>query len=86
MIPGPPAVAVSGSREVRMALGAMRAKFIPFEVPPLGVGLNTVTIAVPTDALSLALIFALNCVLLMNVVSRSAPFQRTADRDTKSAP
>ena len=44
---GPPAVAVLGERLVRCGKGLLIVKVNPFEVPPPGVGLNTVTVAVP---------------------------------------
>src|SRR3989449_9165664 len=56
------------------------------EVPPPGVGENTVTDAVPAVATSLAGIAACNCVPLTNVVVRAPPFQRTTDPLTKFVP
>ena len=49
----------------------------PFEVPPPGVGLKTVTVAVPADAMSVAWIVAVRDVPEMKVVVRLAPFHRT---------
>src|SRR5216117_4579877 len=56
------------------------------EVPPPGVGENTVTDAVPAVATSLAGIAACNWVPLTNVVLRAPPFQRTTDPLTKFVP
>src|SRR5207245_11536223 len=56
------------------------------EVPPPGVGENTVTDAVPAVATSLAGIAARNCVPLTNVVVRALLFHRTTDPLTKFVP
>ena len=58
----------------------------PLEVPPPGAGLNTVTVAVPAVATSVAGTDTLNCVLLTNVVDRLAPFHRTVEPDTNPVP
>ncbi len=57
-----------------------------FEVPPPGVGLNTVTWAVPAVAMSAAVIAAVNWVEETKVVVRFDPFQRTTDLATKLLP
>src|SRR5579872_6482997 len=62
------------------------AKVTGFEVPPPGVGLVTVTVAVPTVAISVARIDAVSFELLTNVVARALPFQLTTDVDTKPVP
>src|SRR5262245_23373953 len=49
------------------------------ETPPPGAGVNTVTVAEPGTARSLAPIDACNCVALTKVVGRLAPFQRTTE-------
>ena len=56
------------------------------EVPPPGVGLNTVTLAVPAMAMSEARIEAVSWVEETYVVVRSAPFQRTTELETKFVP
>src|SRR5712691_2003383 len=56
------------------------------EVPPPGAGEKTVTCAVPLTARSVAGIAACSCVLLTNVVGRSAPFHRTTDAATNPLP
>ena len=56
------------------------------EVPPPGVGLNTVTLAVPATAMSEARIEAVSWVEETYVVVRSAPFQRTTEPETKFVP
>jgi hypothetical protein len=56
------------------------------DVPPPGAGVWIVTSAVPTVAWSDAGIEARSCVLLTNVVVRSAPFQRTTEPATKPVP
>src|SRR4030095_14014808 len=57
-----------------------------FEVPPPGLGLNTVTEAVLAVAMSEAKMLAVNCELLTKVVVRSLPFQFTTEPGTKPVP
>jgi len=45
-----------------------------FETPPPGGAFDTVTLAVPAVAISLARIFAVTLVALTNVVARADPF------------
>jgi hypothetical protein len=56
------------------------------EVPPPGVGENTVTWAEPIDTTSAAGIAAVSWPALTYVVGRSAPFQRTTDDEAKLLP
>ena len=56
------------------------------EVPPPGVGVKTVTVAVPATAMSPAEIAALSWEADTSVVGRSEPFQRTTDPYTKPEP
>ena len=49
-------------------------------------GFCTVTEALPAAAISAAVIAAVNCVALTNVVVRFAPFQRTTEPLTKLLP
>ena len=64
--PEPPAVAEEGLRLVVVGtgLGAMIVKLWALEVPPPGVGLKTVTLAVPAEAMSAARIEAVSWVAL----------------------
>ena len=62
---GPPAVAEEGLRLVVVGTGlsgTLIVKVWAFEVPPPGAGLNTVTLAVPAEAISAARIEAVSCV------------------------
>ena len=52
--PAPPAVAELGDRLVVVGTGLLMVKVCAFDVPPPGVGLNTVTLAEPADAMSAA--------------------------------
>jgi hypothetical protein len=72
----PPAVTEVGLRLVIVGTGlvAMIVKESALDVPPPGVGLTTVTLAVPAEAMSAAVVAAVNCVLLTNVVVRLDPF------------
>src|SRR5439155_19367108 len=56
------------------------------EVPPLGSGLTTATLAVPTAAISDAGIAAVSRVAEAYVVGRSAPFHSTFELATKFVP
>ena len=56
------------------------------DVPPPGVGLKTVTEAVPAVAMSLWGTAAVNCVALPNVVVSAAPFHWTTELLTKLVP
>ena len=85
----PPAVAELGEMAVRVGTGLFAAvmlkDFAP-EVPPPGVGLNTVTDAVPTVAISDAGIAAVSWVEETKVVVRSRLFHRTFEVETKPVP
>jgi hypothetical protein len=67
-------------------LTAVIVNVIAAEVPPPGVGVTTVTAAVPPLAMSLAGIWAVSCVALANVVDTGVPFQFTTDAETKLDP
>jgi hypothetical protein len=86
--PAPPAIVLLGESEVRTGTGFPGAivNTSAFDVPPPGAGLNTVTLAVPAAAMSLAGIAAVTCVVLKYVVVRLDPFQRTTDELTKPDP
>ena len=81
-----PAMTVLGARLVMVGDGLLMVKVSALVVPPPGVGLKTVTLAVPALAKSAAGIVALNCVALPKVVVRSAPFHRTLDMLMKFVP
>jgi hypothetical protein len=56
------------------------------DMPPPGEGFRTLTLAVPALAISAAVIAAVSCVLLTNVVVRPDPFHCTLDVLTKFEP
>ena len=60
----PPAVPLVGESELIDGTGLLMVKLNPLDVPPPGVGLKTVTVAVPAVVISLARIDAVSCVLL----------------------
>ena len=66
--------------------GAVTVKIAAFNVPPPGAGLNTVTWALPSDAISEDRITACNCVLLTKVVALALPFHWTTEFETKLLP
>ena len=86
--PASPAVAEFGLRLLMagMGFGAVTVNETPFETPPIGVGLNTVTVAVPGLAISLPGIVAVRLVALTKFVARFAPCQRTTEPETKPLP
>src|SRR6266513_6226545 len=65
--------------------GAMVRLELP-ETPPPGAGLETVTRAAPTTAISEAGMAACNWVLETKVVVRELPFHRTEEVETKLVP
>jgi hypothetical protein len=56
------------------------------DVPPPGAGFVTVTLAVPAVAMSAAVIAAVSCVALANVVVLAAPLNFTTEVDTNPIP
>ena len=56
------------------------------EVPPPGAGFVTVTLNVPAAAMSGAVIAAVTCVALTNVVVLDAPLKFTTEPETKPVP
>ena len=57
-----------------------------FEVPPPGLGFDTVTEAVLTVAMLVAGTVAVNCEAVTKVVARAVPFQLTTELETKAVP
>jgi hypothetical protein len=88
--PAPPARAEDGLRLVTVGTGfgggLTIKKGSEFESPPPGVGLKTVTLAVPAVAMSAARIEAVSRVEETYVVVRSAPFHLTTEPETKFVP
>ena len=83
----PPAAAEAGAIEVSVGPETVLiVKDRVPDVPPPGAGLVTVTVAVPAVAMSAAVIAAVSCVALANVVVLAAPLNFTSDVDTKPVP
>jgi len=85
----PPAVTLVGEIEASVgtglgALEMLKTKFV--EVPPPGVGLVTVTFALPEVVISEARIAAVSCVELTKVVVFALPLNFTAEVETKPVP
>jgi hypothetical protein len=83
----PPAVAEIGAIEI--SVGPETALIVNDrlpDVPPPGAGFVTVTVAEPAVAISAAVIAAVNCVALTNVVVLAAPLNFTTDVDTNPVP
>jgi hypothetical protein len=79
----PPAVAEAGETVVTVGIPALMVKDAVAEVPPEFV---TVTLAVPTLAMSLAGTAAVSCVVLTYVVVSAVPFQLSVAPETKFVP
>src|SRR5436190_2084849 len=84
--PAPSATALPGEIELSVGTRLLIVNVCALEAPPPGVGLKTVTGAVPGVAMSLARICTWSWVPLTNVVDRSLPFQRTTDEVMKFVP
>ena len=82
----PPAIAPAGLKLVAVGAGLLTEKVSAADVPPPGVGVNTVTGTLPAVAMSATVIAAVSCVELTNVVVRALPFQRTVEPLTKLLP
>ena len=85
-----PAVTLAGEREVAVGTGLVATGLMvnatAFELPPPGVPLNTVILAVPAVAISGAVTAAVNCVAFTKVVVSALPFQLTTDPLMKFVP
>src|SRR5216683_212002 len=83
---GPPAVALVGEIEVIDGKGLLIANVAAADAPPPGAGFVTVTLTVPPVAISAAVIAAVTCVALTNVVVFAAPLKLTTEVDAKFVP
>jgi len=84
-----PAAADEGLIDIAEGTGLFEeviVKVNPDEVPPPGVGLNTVTVAVPAVAMFAAGTVAVNLVAETYVVVRLVPFHLTTDDEMKLLP
>ena len=82
----PPTVAEVGAAAVSVgAEAALIVNETVLDVPP-ETGFVTVTVTVPAVAISAAVIAAVNCVALTNVVVLAAPLNFTTDVETKPVP
>lgn len=82
----PPAVALVGERVVTVGTGLLMVKVALAEVPPPGAGLVTVTLTAPGVTTCAAVIAAVSCVALTNVVVDAVPLKLTTDVETKLVP
>ena len=74
-----PIAAVLGEIELAVGTGLLIVNVLAADVPPPGVGVNTVTDAVPAVAMSAAVIWACSWPWLTKVVVRLLPFHRTTE-------
>ena len=85
-----PAVILAGERDVAVGTGLLGMGLIvntsAFEVPPPGVPLKTVILAVPAATIKAAVTEAVNCVALIYVVVSEVPFHFTVDPLMKLLP
>src|SRR5947209_4043331 len=84
--PALPTPTLEGERLASDGIGLVIEKVTAPEVPPPGAGFATVTEKDPGEAISLAGMLAVSCVLLMNVVDLPEPFTCTVDPLTKPVP
>jgi hypothetical protein len=85
----PPFAAEEGLIDIATGKGLLLeviVKVNPEDVPPPGVGLNTVTVAVPADAMLAAGTVAVTLVAETYVVVRLVPFHLTTDDEMKLLP
>ena len=82
----PPTVVLAGAIEVSVRADPLIVNDRVPDVPPPGAAFVTVTLAVPAVAISAAVIAAVNCVALTNVVVLAAPLNFTTDVDTNPVP
>ena len=75
----PPAPAEVGFMDATVGEGLSTVKVSALEVPPPGVGVETVTGTVPLVAMSAAVIAACRLVLETKVVARGVPFHCTME-------
>jgi len=84
---GFPAAAFDGVSEIIVGAGRESgAAIVKVEELDVAVGLETVTAAVPWNAVSAADMTAVSCVALTNEVGRGEPFQLTTSPFTKFVP
>jgi hypothetical protein len=84
-----PVAADEGLIEVAEGTGLLVEVIVnvsPDEVPPPGVGLNTVTVAVPAEAILAAGTVAVTLVAETYVVVRLVPFHLTTEEEIKLLP
>ncbi len=81
-----PALTDEGTRPVINGTGLTTVTVCEFDVPPPGVGFDTVTKAVPPDVISVSLTMAVSRAGETKVVSLLEPPQKTVDVGTKPAP
>jgi hypothetical protein len=86
VIAAEPAVAAAGEMEVIEGVGGLIISSAAAEIPPPGGALYTLIWVVPLAKMSEPEMAASICVLLMKVVGRSVPFQRTTELATKPLP
>jgi hypothetical protein len=84
--PGPFAVTKVGARELSTGTGLSAANEIDAEAPPPGVGLNTVTLDEPGDAISAEGTVVVSVVAFTKVVTRAVPFHSITEVLTKFVP
>ena len=82
----PPATAELGFSKVIAGGGTLIVNVKAAEAPPPGAGFDTVTMAVPAELISAAVIAACKLLPETKVVARALPFHRTVDDDTKLVP
>jgi hypothetical protein len=83
---GPPARTDAGNNEEITGAGLLIANDAAPDVPPPGLGLLTVMLALPAVAMFVAVTAAVSCVADTNVVVRLEPFHCTVELEMKLVP
>lgn len=78
----PPTVALEGESVASVGDGLFTVNGEFPDVPPPGAGFATVTLKVPAVAISAAVMEAVSCVALTNVVVAAVPLKFTTDPET----
>lgn len=84
--PAPPAIALAGESVVTVGTGLLIVSVAAADVPPPGAGFVAVIEAVPAVAISAAVIVAVTCVPLLNVVALGEPLKFTTEVEIKFVP
>lgn len=84
--PAPPASALAGESVVTVGAGLLIVSVAAADIPPPGAGFVTLIEALPAVAISAAVIVAVTCVPLVNVVVLGDPLRLTTEVEIRFVP